>query len=40
MRLAERDGVIGIVPYNRMLKAGWRRGDSRAEVTVRDVAAA
>lgn len=40
VRLAERDGVMGIVPYNRMLKAGWRRGDNRAEVTVRDVAAA
>jgi membrane dipeptidase len=40
VRLAERDGVIGIVPFNRMLKAGWRKGDNRAEVTVRDVAAA
>ncbi len=26
-RLAERDGVIGVVPYNRFLDAAWRRGD-------------
>lgn len=28
-RLAERDGVIGIVPYNGFLRKGWRRGDPR-----------
>jgi len=40
VRLAERDGVIGILPFNRMLRTGWKRGDNRAEVMVHDVAAA
>ncbi len=31
-RLAERGGVIGVVPYNRFLKADWRDGDNRADV--------
>lgn len=31
-RLAERGGVVGIVPYNRFLKPGWQRGDPRQEV--------
>lgn len=35
--LAERDGVIGIVLSNRMLKKGWTRGDPREKVTVWDV---
>nr|MBN1229457.1 membrane dipeptidase [Anaerolineae bacterium] len=30
--VAERQGVIGIVPYNRFLKPGWAKGDSRDEV--------
>jgi membrane dipeptidase len=38
--LAERDGVMGIVPYNRFLKPGWSRSDGKAAVTVHDVAAA
>jgi membrane dipeptidase len=38
--LAEREGVIGIVPYNRFLKRGWSRGDPKDVVTVADVAAA
>ncbi len=29
-----RDGVIGSVVFNRFLKAGWQRGDSRDEVTL------
>jgi membrane dipeptidase len=33
-RLAERDGVVGIMPHNDFLKAGWRRGDRRDEVTL------
>jgi membrane dipeptidase len=32
--LAERGGVIGIVPYNRFLKPEWRKGDPREEVSV------
>ena len=39
-RLAERDGVIGIVPYNRFLRPGWAKGDPKHAVTVADVAAA
>jgi membrane dipeptidase len=38
--LAERDGVVGIVPYNRFLQPGWTRSDGKAAVTVHDVAAA
>jgi membrane dipeptidase len=38
--LAEREGVVGIVPYNRFLRPGWVRGDSREEVTLGHVAAA
>jgi membrane dipeptidase len=28
-RIAERDGVIGAVPYNRFLKGGWKPEDGR-----------
>jgi len=38
--LAERDGVIGIVPYNSFLRPGWSKGDPKDAVTVADVAAA
>lgn len=37
--LVEHDGVIGIVPMNPFLKAGWRYGDPRAEVTLQHVVA-
>lgn len=39
-RLAERDGVVGIVPYNRFLKHGWRRRDGKEAVRLETVAAA
>jgi membrane dipeptidase len=39
-RLAERDGVIGIVPFNRFLRPDWAKGDPKNVVTVADVAAA
>jgi membrane dipeptidase len=32
--LVEREGVIGVMPYNIFLKAGWKRGSSRQEVTL------
>jgi membrane dipeptidase len=34
--LIERDGVIGVVPFNAFLKAGWVRknGSRREEVTL------
>jgi len=39
-RLVERDGVIGIVPFNRFLRSAWSKGDPKDTVTVADVAAA
>jgi membrane dipeptidase len=30
----EREGVIGVVPFNAFLKQGWRRGDRRELVTL------
>lgn len=36
-RLVERDGVIGVVPYNRFLKGGWLPEDGRGVVTVEHV---
>jgi membrane dipeptidase len=38
-RLVERDGVIGIVPYNRFLRGDWDVSDGRGEFTLADVAA-
>ncbi|MCU0499918.1 MAG: membrane dipeptidase [Anaerolineae bacterium] len=31
-RLAERDGVMGIVPYNRFLSPTWQKGDPKSSV--------
>lgn len=28
-RIAEREGVVGVIPYNLMLKSGWMLGDPR-----------
>jgi len=33
-RLAERDGVIGVVPFNKFLKADWTRHGNREDVTL------
>ncbi|MDX1665332.1 MAG: membrane dipeptidase [Candidatus Promineifilaceae bacterium] len=38
-RLAERDGVVGIVLYNRFLKKGYTPSDPKESVTVDDVVA-
>jgi membrane dipeptidase len=38
--LAERDGVMGIIPFNRFLSPGWTRADGKDAVTLHDVAAA
>jgi membrane dipeptidase len=35
--ILERDGVIGIVPFNAFLKSGWKRGDRRDEVHIQEV---
>lgn len=37
--LLERDGVIGIVPFNAFLKAGWRRGDPPQQLSLQHVIA-
>ncbi|HUN22899.1 MAG TPA: membrane dipeptidase [Anaerolineales bacterium] len=39
-RIAERDGVIGVVPYNRFLKTGWALADGKQAVPLEIVAAA
>ena len=38
-RLAERDGVMGVVLYNRFLRDGWERGDPKARVGIDTVIA-
>ena len=38
-RIAERDGVIGILPFNRFLVPSWKDGDDRALVTLQHVVA-
>jgi membrane dipeptidase len=37
--ILERNGVIGVVPYNVFLKAGWQKGGDRSEVPLDAVAA-
>jgi len=39
--LIERDAVIGVIPFNTFLKAGWKRvnGSRREEVTLENVIA-
>jgi len=32
--ILERDGMIGIVPFNAFLKYGWRRGDRREDINL------
>lgn len=39
MRLVEREGVIGIVPFNRFLLGGWKPEDDRELVTIECVVA-
>jgi membrane dipeptidase len=38
--VAARDGVIGIVPFNRFLRSAWTPSDGKAAVSLHDVAAA
>ena len=37
--ILERDGLIGVVVYNGFLKAGWKKGDRREEVTLQHIVA-
>jgi membrane dipeptidase len=39
-RMVERDGIMGILPVNVMLKQGWQRGSRKDAVTLADVVAA
>lgn len=38
-RIAERDGVIGVVLFNGFLKADYAKGDPKSSVTIEDVVA-
>jgi membrane dipeptidase len=38
LRLAERDGVVGIVPFNLFLASEWRMGDPKEAVSIVTVA--
>lgn len=38
-RLIERDGIIGVVPFNRFLKTTWSSGSDRQSVTLHTLAA-
>ncbi len=37
--ILERDGVIGVVPFNTFLKVGWKLGDPRSAVTLTNLVA-
>ncbi len=37
-RLSERDGVIGVVPFNRFLRSGWKNHEPREWVTLQHLA--
>jgi len=36
-RIIERDGVIGVVPYNKFLQVGWKKSDGKDAVTLNAV---
>lgn len=38
-RLVERDGVMGLVPYNRFLRREWKNGDPREQIPLEMLAA-
>ena len=38
-RLIERDGVMGVLPFNRFLRPDWSNTDDRQLVTLRTLAA-
>jgi len=37
--LIEREGIIGVVPHNVFLKAGWKKGERRSLASIFDVVA-
>jgi membrane dipeptidase len=38
-RLVERDGILGVLPFNRFLRPGWADSDDRQLVTLRTLVA-
>lgn len=36
-RLIERDGVIGVIPFNEFLDSSWQSGNRREQVTLREL---
>jgi membrane dipeptidase len=38
-RLIERDGIMGVIPYNRFLKTTWSPGSNRETITLATLAA-
>lgn len=38
-QLVEREGVMGVIPFNRFLKVDWTNTDDRQQVTLRTLAA-
>ena len=37
--LLERDGIIGVVPFNSFLRVGWKKGDRREQVSLQHLVA-
>ena len=37
-RLIERDGVVGVLPFNKFLVSNWQKGDPRENVTLKHLA--
>jgi membrane dipeptidase len=37
--LLDRDGIIGVVPFNRFLDFGWKKGERRDTITLTNLAA-
>ena len=33
-RLFERDGIVGVVPFNRFLNSDWKKSDARSTITL------
>lgn len=38
-RLIERDGIMGVIPFNRFLRPGWSPSDDRQSITLQMLAA-
>ncbi len=38
-QLIQRDGIVGMLPYNEFLDSGWKKGDDRQRVTLQHVVA-